>query len=171
MLDSFVQIDAYCQDLSNSLIIKFLWRENLIVKKLKQQKSRYFKSSTHVPFAISSLFLSKYFDIISVLTTWRRRWNTWTNVSVIWFHVRQNFQKLLNSFTIFSYIFWKSSCEENILYLYLKFAPVDSRSCMFHVTCFILLKSLCITTSTLSIFLVMFEIYSLSEQDASTHAD
>ena len=35
----------------------------------------------------------------------------------------------------FSVIFFfqlKSSCEENILHLYLKFAPVDSQSCMFH---------------------------------------
>ena len=82
-------------------------------------------------FAISSLVLLTYCSIISVFNTWRRRWNTWTNVNVIWFHVRQNCQKVLNSFTIFSFIFWKSSCEENVLHLYLKFAPVDSKSCMF----------------------------------------
>ena len=85
-----------------------------------------------MPFAIFSLFSSKYCSIISVLTTWRRCWNTWTNVNVLWFHVTQNCPKLLNSFTIFSFIFWKSSCEENTLHLYLKFGPVDSRSCMFH---------------------------------------
>ena len=100
-----------------------------------------------MPFAISSLFLSTCCSIILVLNTWRRRWNTWTNVNVIWFHVRQNCQNLLHSFTIFSFIFWnlvviklkKTFC----IFTSLRFsAPVDSQSCVFHDT-FSLLKSLC----------------------------
>ena len=97
-------------------------------------KSRYFKSPTHVPFAISSLFLPKYWGILLVLTAWRREMLI---INVIWFHVRQNCQKLLNNFTIFSFICWKSSCdkiEENVLHLYLKnslSAPVDRQSCVF----------------------------------------
>ena len=65
MLNSFFQMDAYCQIYQNGFIIKFLLRENLIVKMLEQQKSRYFyKSSTHVPFTFSSLFLAKYCSIL-----------------------------------------------------------------------------------------------------------
>ena len=131
MLNSVVHKDAYCQNLSNSLI-KFLLRENLIVKKFKWNSRRVGTLNLqHMYPLLSSLFLSTYCSIILVLNTWRRRWNTWTDVNIIWFHVRQNCQKLLNSFTIFSSIFWKSSCEENVSLLYLKFAPVDSQSCMF----------------------------------------
>ena len=124
-----------------------------------------------MPFAISSLFLSTYCSITLVLNTWRRRWNTWTNVNVNWFHVRQNCQELLNSFTVFSFIFWnlvviklkKTFC----IFTSLCFsAPVDSQSCVFDDTFWN--HYVPVTTSTLSIFLVMFEIYSLSEQDAGT---
>ena len=92
-----------------------------------------------MPFAISSLFLSTCCSIILVLNTWRRRWNTWTNVNVIWFHVRQNCQKLLNSFTIFSFIFW------NLVLIKLKktFCIFTSLCFSAPVDTFSLLKSLC----------------------------
>ena len=106
MLNSFVQMDAYCQNLSKKPYKIFVAVKPNSEKVGTVDSIRYFKSSTHVPFAISSLFLSTYCNIILVLNTWRRRWNTWTNVNVNWFHVRQNCQMLLNSFTVFSFIFW-----------------------------------------------------------------
>ena len=62
-----------------------------------------------MPFAISSLFLPKYCGILLFLSAWTREMLI---INVIWFHVRQNCQMLLNSFTIFSFIFWKSGCDK-----------------------------------------------------------
>ena len=95
------------------------------------------------------MFLSKYCSIMSVLTTWRRCWNTWTNVNVLWFHVTQNCRKLLNSFTIFSFIFWKSSCEKTFCISNSSLVQLKADHVCSMIS-FILLKSLCTTTSTLS---------------------
>ena len=114
-----------------------------------------------MPFAISSLFLPKYCGILLFLSAWTREMLI---INVIWFHVRQNCQMLLNSFTIFSFIFWKSGCDE-----------IEESACIFtsrtvkvpqlignHACSMISLNLL------KSIFLVMFEIYSLSNQDVGT---
>ena len=109
-----------------------------------------------MPFAISSLFLPKYCGILLFLGAWTREMLI---INVIWFHVRQNCQKLLKSFIIFSFICLKlrktfcifTSRTVKVLQL------IGNHACS--MISFILLKS---------IFLVMFEIYSLSEQDAGT---
>ena len=116
---------------------------------------------------LSSLFLSTYCSIILVLNTWRRRWNTWTNVNIFDF-MKGKIAKSYWTALQFSVLFFENLVVRKTFSFSISslLQLIANHACS--MISFILLKSLCTTTSTLSIFLVLFEIYSLSEQDAGT---